>query len=137
MKMRYIFFMIILALSIGAASAYMPHEGTFAYREVENHTLHGINFTVPDDFTLNESTPDMLYFTHGKEKLKITAEKNGKIKKVNSTKKVKASRTMLGSQKGYLVEKNRKYTFSYRDGDYLVVIKSSDIPLMIGVMGKD
>ena len=77
-------------------------------------------------------------FKDGKDKLKISVEKNGKIKKVNSTKKVKAEKTMVGSVKGYLVDRNStSYTFSYKEGKYLVVIKSKDLSLITGIIGKD
>ena len=128
-----LFFVFIASVS---AQAYVPSEGEFAYVEVENYTLHDINFTVPTDFGLLDSGDDFLDFAHGKEKLKISAVKNAKIKKVKSTKKVKSSKTMLGSQEGYLVDRNGSYAFSYYEGNYLVTIKSKNIPLMIGVMGK-
>ncbi len=138
MKFRYLaLFAIIFAIGFASAASYMPSEGNFAYMEVENHTLHDINFTVPTDFKLEDSSDDFLNFKNGKEKLKIMVEENGKIKKVNSTKKVKSGKTMLGSQKGYLVDRNGSYTFSYKQGKYLVTIKSKSMPLMIGVMGKD
>ena len=138
MKLKYLILAIIVLTSIGAASAaFLPEEGTFAFIEVENYTLHDINFTVPTDFKLNDSGDDFLIFKNGKDKLNITVIKDGKIKEVNSTKKVKATDTMLGSQEGYLVDRNGTYTFSYFDGDYLVTIKSKDMHLMIGVMGKD
>ncbi|MBQ9159972.1 MAG: hypothetical protein IJ122_01450 [Methanobrevibacter sp.] len=138
MKLKYLILAIIVLTSIGVTSAaFLPEEGTFAFMEVENYTLHDINFTVPTDFKLNDSGDDFLIFKNGKDKLNITVIKDGKIKEVNSTKKVKATDTMLGSQEGYLVDRNGTYTFSYFDGDYLVTIKSKDMHLMIGVMGKD
>lgn len=138
MKIKYLRLIIVVFTSIGTASAvFMPEEGTFAFIEVENYTLHDINFTVPTDFKLNDSGDDFLIFKNGKDKLNITVIKDGKIKKVNSTKKVKAGKTMLGSQEGYLVDRNGSYAFYYHEGDYLVTIKSKDMHLMIGVMGKD
>lgn len=140
MKLRYLM-AIILTLALAGfvcAETFTPTEGSFAFKEVENYTLHGINFTVPVEYKLKDKDNDHLLFKDGKNKLKITVEKNGKIKKVNSTKKIKAEKTMLGSVKGYLVDKNSKsYTFSYKQGKYLVVIKSNDLPLIIGVMGRD
>ena len=44
---------------------------------------------------------------------------------------------MFGSVEGYLVDKNGTYTFSYKEDEKLVVIKSKDMALMIGAMGKD
>ena len=140
MKIRYLLVILLVFAFVGFVSAetFMPTEGTFAFKEVENYTLHGINFTIPVEYKLQDGGDDFLLFKHGKDKLKITVEKNGTIKKVNSTKKIKAEKTMLGSVKGYLVDKNSKsYTFSYKEGKYLVVIKSKDLPLIIGVIGKD
>lgn len=139
MKFRYLLAILLLFALIGfvSAEAFMPEEGTFAFREVENYTLHDINFTVPTEYRLQDSGNDFLDFKHGKDKLKITVVKDGKVEKVKSTKKIKSGKTMLGSQKGYLVDKKGSYTFSYYEGDYLVTIKSKDMSLMIGVMGKD
>ena len=138
MKLKYLILVAVIFTSSGAASAaFMPEEGTFAFMEVENYTLHDINFTVPTDYELKDSGDDFLIFKNAKNKLNITVIKDGKIKEVNSTKKVKATDTMLGSQEGYLVDRNGSYTFSYNEGDYLVTIKSKDMHLMIGVMGKD
>lgn len=125
MKLRYLAIIALLFISVGVTSAsYMPDEGTFAFREVENYTLHDINFTVPVDYELKDIGDDFLVFKHDKEKLKINVTENGKIKKVNSTKNVTAGKTMMGSQEGYLVDRNGSYTFSYKEGDYLVTIKS-------------
>ncbi|WP_407391581.1 hypothetical protein [Methanobrevibacter sp.] len=129
--------MLFALIGFVSAEAFTPEEGTFAFREVENYTLHDINFTVPTEYRLQGSGNDFLDFKHGKDKLKITVVKDGKVEKVKSTKKIKSGKTMLGSQKGYLVDKKGSYTFSYYEGDYLVTIKSKDMSLMIGVMGKD
>ena len=138
MKLKYLILVAVIFTSIGAASAaFMPEEGTFAFMEVENYTLHDINFTVPTDYELKDSGDDFLIFKNAKNKLNITVIKDGEIRKVKSTTKVKATDTMLGSQEGYLVDRNGSYTFSYNEGDYLVTIKSKDMHLMIGVMGKD
>lgn len=125
MKLRYLAIIALLFISVGVTSvSYMPDEGTFAFGEVENYTLHDINFTVPVDYELKDIGDDFLVFKHDKEKLKINVTENGKIKKVNSTKNVTAGKTMMGSQEGYLVDRNGSYTFSYKEGDYLVTIKS-------------
>ena len=139
MKLKYLLIALLALALAGAVSAqsYRPTQDTFAYIEVENYTLHDINFTVPVEYELKDSGEDFLLFKHGKEKLKINAVKNGTIKKVNSTKKVKANTTLLGTQKGYLVDRNGSYTFSYHEGKYLVTIKSKNLPLVNGVMGKD
>ena len=44
---------------------------------------------------------------------------------------------MFGSVEGYLVDKNGTYTFSYTEDDKLVVVKSKDMSLMMGAIGKD
>ena len=140
MKLRYLIAILAILLFAGfvCGEKFTPSEGDFAFKEVENYTLHGINFTVPVEYKLKDKQKDALLFKHGKDKLKITVKKNGKIKKVKSTKKIKAEKTMIGSVKGYLVDKNGKsYSFSYKEGKYLVTIKSNDMPLLIGVMGKD
>ncbi len=140
MKFKYVIAVLLFfaLISVACAETFVPTEGDFAFREVENFTLHGINFTVPTDYKLKDRGDDFLLFKDGKDKLKISVEKNGKIKKVKSTKKVKAGKTMVGSVKGYLVDKNSKsYTFSYKEGKYLVVIKANDLSLIMGVMGKD
>ena len=140
MKLRYVVVLVALFAVVGFvhAESFMPDEGIFAFREVETFEINGINFTVPVEYKLKDKQKDSLLFKHGKDKLKITVKKNGKIKKVKSTKKIKAEKTMIGSVKGYLVDKNGKsYSFSYKEGKYLVTIKSNDMPLLIGVMGKD
>ena len=99
MKFRYLLAIVLLFALIGfvSAEAFMPEEGTFAFREVENYTLHDINFTVPTEYRLQDSGNDFLDFKHGKDKLKITVVKDGKIEKVKSTKKIKSGNTMLVS----------------------------------------
>ena len=44
---------------------------------------------------------------------------------------------MLGSAEGYLIDDNGTYTFSYRADEKLVVIKSSDMSVMIGAMDNN
>lgn len=139
--MRYkIAIMLLLVFAfIGAVSAatFVPSEGSFAFREVENYTLHNINFTVPTEYKLQDKDKDFLHFKDGKNKLKITVKKNAKVKKVKSTKKVKSGKATLGATKGYLVDRNGKsYTFFYKEGKYLVTIKSNELPLIIGVIGE-
>ena len=140
MKIKYLLLIALVFALIGAVSAgtFMPTEGTFAFKEVKNYTLHDINFTVPVDYKLTDHDDDFMLFKHKKDKLKITVEKNAKVKKVKSTKKVKSGRTTLGSVKGYLVDKNgKRYIFSYKEGKYLVTIKAKDLNLIIGAIGQD
>ena len=140
MKIKIILFTGLLLVLVGAVSAgtFMPTEGIFAFQVVENYTLHDINFTVPSDYKLTGQGDDFLQFKHGKDRLKITTDKGGKVKKVNSTKKVRAGKTNLGSVRGYLVDKNStSYTFSYKEGKYLVTIKAKDLRLIMGAIGQD
>ena len=94
MKLRYLIAILAILLFVGFVSGekFTPSEGDFAFKEVENYTLHGINFTVPVEYKLKDKQKDSLLFKHGKDKLKITVKKNGKIKKVKSTKKIKAEK---------------------------------------------
>lgn len=73
------------------------------------------------------------------DKIKVKVNDNAKVKKVKSdkSKNITSSKTMFGSVKGYLVNNNGTYTFSYKEDGKLVVIKSTNMPLMIGAMGKD
>ena len=141
MKLRYIlpillFFGLICCVS---AETFMPEEGIFAFREVEVFEINGINFTVPTDYEVTSQNSTEMQFAHGKDKLKISVTENGKIKKVKKdlSKNITAEKTMFGSVKGYFVDKNGTFTFSYKEDGKLVVIKSKDTSLMMGVIGKD
>lgn len=139
MKVKLIITVALVLAFAGyvCAETFTPNEGNFAFHEVENYTLHGINFTIPTSYELKDNDSDNMIFKDGKNKLQIKIIENGKIKKVNSTKKVKSGKTMLGSVEGYLVDRNGSYTFSYKEGKYLVTIKSKDMPLIIGLIDKN
>ena len=140
MKLRYIIpiFLIFAFVGFVSAETFTPESGIFAFKEVENTTVNGIDFTVPVDYKETFSNDTCKIFKKGKDKLKISVVKNGKVHKVKNSKKVKSGSTFLGSVKGYLVDKNSiSYTFSYHEGKKLVVIKSKELPLIMGVMGKD
>lgn len=139
MKVKLIITVALVLAFAGyvCAETFTPNEGNFAFQEVENYTLHGINFTIPTSYELKDNDSDSMIFKDGKNKLQIKIIENGKIKKVNSTKKVKSGKTMLGSVEGYLVDRNGSYTFSYKEGKYLVTIKSKDMPLIIGLIDKN
>ena len=140
MNFKYILALALLFGLISTVSAsFMPDEGIFAYREVETFEINSVNFTVPVDYEPTFKNFTHMDFKNGKEKLKISVIDNGTVKKVkeNSSKNITSGKTMLGSQEGYLVDKNGTYTFSYKEGDKLVVIKSKDMSLMIGAIGKD
>lgn len=140
MKLRYVFLICAVFLLAGFASAeaFVPESGTFAFMEVENVTVNGINFTVPVEYKEISSNDTCKIFKNGKEKLKISVIKNGTVKKVKNSKKVKSGKTMLGSVEGYLVDRNStSYTFSYKESGKLVVIKANDLSVMMGVINKD
>ena len=138
MKAKYFLVMFIALALIGVVHAekFTPSEGIFAYKEVETFEINGINFTIPTDYDVTFENSTEMDFKHDDTKLKVSVVDDGKIKKVktNKSKNVTSSKTMLGSQEGYLVDKNGTYTFSYDASDKLVVIKSKDMSLMIGVM---
>lgn len=123
---------------VGLASAdpFTPTNGTFAYQEIEIFEINGINFTVPTDYDVIFENGTEMDFRHDKDKLKISVVDNGTVKKVkeNKTRNLTSAKTMLGEVKGYLVDRNGTYTFSYKQDDKLVVIKSKNMPLMIGAM---
>ena len=141
MKLRYVVVLVALFAVIGVvhAESFMPDEGIFAYRQVEVFEINGINFTVPTDYDVILENDTDMHFKHDKDKLKISVIKNGKIKKVkrNPSKNITSAKTMVGSQEGYLVDKNGTFTFSYREDGKLITIKSRDMALMMGAMGKD
>jgi hypothetical protein len=141
MKLKYVVALVALFAVMGFvhAETFMPDEGIFAFREVETFEINGINFTVPTDYEVVFENGTDMHFKHGKDKLKISVIKNGKIKKVkrNPSKNITSARTMVGSQEGYLVDKNGTFTFSYKEDGKLITIKSKDMALMMGAMGKD
>ena len=141
MKFRYLIAIFLVLACIGFASAetFVPTNGTFAYQEVEIFEINGINFTIPTDYDVISENSTEMQFKNGKDKIKISVVENGTVKKVkeNKTKKITSGKTMMGSVKGYLVDKNGTFTFSYKEDGKLVVIKSKNMPLIIGAMGKD
>ena len=98
--------------------------------------INGINFTVPTSYDVIFENGTEMDFKHDKDKLKISVVENGTVKKVkeNKTRNITSGKTMFGAAEGYLVDKNGTYTFSYKQDDKLVVIKSKNMPLMIGAM---
>lgn len=140
MKLKYPLTIILMLLLIGIASAqtFTPTQGNFAYREVENMTINNINFTIPTDYEKTFENNTEIHFK-GPDNLKISVNKDGKIEKVksNPSKNITSEKTMFGSIEGYLVDKNGTYTLSYKENGKLIVIKSKNMPLMIGIIGKD
>jgi hypothetical protein len=141
MKFKYFLAILILFALIGIvyAETYVPTEGNFAFQEVEVFEINGINFTVPTEYNITYQGDTEMDFKNDFNKLKITVVKDGKVHKVKKdpSKNITSGKTMLGSQEGYLVDKNGTYTFSYKEDGKLVVIKSKDMSLMVGAMGKD
>ena len=141
MKFKYLFIIIIALAFLGAvhAETFMPTNGTFAYQEVEIFEINGINFTVPTDYNVTYQNHTEMDFKNAQNKLKISVVEKGTIKKVkaNATKNITSGKTFLGPVKGYMVDKNGKYTFSYKEDGKLVTLKSKDMQLIIGAMGKE
>ena len=141
MKLKYLLMVLFIFAALGFVhgETFVPDEGQFAFQEVETFDINGVNFTVPTDYDVTHENDTSMHFKKGKDKLKISVVDNGTVKKVkeNKAKKITSSKTMVGSVEGYLVDRNGSYTFSYEEGDKLVVIKSRNMPLMIGAMGKD
>jgi hypothetical protein len=83
MKLKYVVVLVALFAVVGFvhAESFMPDEGIFAYRQVEVFEINGINFTVPTDYEVAFENDTDMHFKHGKDKLKISVIKNGKIKK--------------------------------------------------------
>ena len=141
MKWKFIIALAVLfaLMACAYAETFTPDSGNFAFREVEVFEINGMNFTVPSDYKVTFENSTEMRFAHDKEKLKISVVENGKIKKVrqNRTKNITSGKTMLGSKEGYLVDKNGSYTFSYKEDDRLVSVRSKDMALMIGVIDTD
>ena len=139
MKFKMLLAIVVIIALAGAVSAetYMPQDGVFAYHEVENYTLNGFNFTMLADYDLIFENETHMMFEGDNNTLNISVDENGKITKVNSTKNVTASKTMLGSAEGYLVDRNGSYTFSFLENETLITVSSKDMTLMMGVIGKD
>ena len=139
MKFKILMAVLVLfsLMGIVCSSSYTAESGVFIYKEVENYTLNGFNFTVPTSYNLTLENDTSLAFEGDNDTLVIDVIKDGKIKTVNSTKNVTADNTMLGSVEGYLVDRNGTYTFSYIEEDSLVSVSSKDMTLMMGVLGLD
>lgn len=139
MRFRYLLIVVLFLVFVGAVSAetFMPDQGLFAFREVEIIEINDVNFTIPTDYEEIQSNNTFKEFKFKNDKLNISVVDNGTVDKVKSNKTIKSGKTMLGSVDGYLVDRNGTYTFSYHEGDKLVVITSKDMSLMMGVMGKD
>ena len=83
MKFKYLLSIILLfALIACVGASFVPDEGTFAFREVEVYEINGINFTVPTDYEVISENATQMQFKHDKDKLKISVEDNGEVKKV-------------------------------------------------------
>lgn len=139
MKIKVLIVLLLILGSVGFvySESYMPQSGLFAYKEVENYTLNGFNFTILSDFRSVSSNGTHMFFAANNTTLNISVVDNGNISEVNSTKNVTASQTMLGSVEGYLVDRNGSYTFSFFENETLVTVGSNDMTLMMGVIGKD
>lgn len=139
MKLKIALAIVLVMISIGVVSAesYMPQEGVFAFKEVEDYTLNGFNFTILSEYGLVFENQTHMEFEASNNTLNISVVENGNITEVNSTNNVTASQTMLGSVEGYLVDRNGSYTFSFFENETLITVSSKDMTLMMGVIGKD
>lgn len=139
MKLKIALAIVLVMISIGVVSAesYMPQEGVFAFKEVEDYTLNGFNFTILSEYDLVFENQTHMEFEANNNTLNISVVENGNITEVNSTNNVTASQTMLGSVEGYLVDRNGSYTFSFFENETLITVSSKDMTLMMGVIGKD
>ncbi len=122
-------------MGFAAGESYTASDGVFIYKEVENYTLDGFNFTVPTSYNLSFENDTSLEFEGANDTLKIAVIKDGEIERVNSTNNVTADETMFGPVEGYLVDRNGTYTFSYVEDGYLISVSSKDMTLMMGVLG--
>ena len=130
-------FLMVLSIGIVSAESYMPQDGVFAFKEVENYTLNGFNFTILSSYDVLMENETHMAFEGDNNTLNISVVDGGNITRVNSTANVTASDTMLGSVEGYLVDRNGSYTFSFIENDKLITVSSKDMTLMMGVIGKD
>ena len=141
MKIKYLIILLgaLAVMGFAHAEPFTPMNGTFAFQEVDIHEINGINFTMPTKYEITHDAYSEMIFKGDFDKIKITVTDNGTVKKVKAdkSKNITSAKTMLGSVKGYLVNKNGTYTFSYKEDGKLIVIKSTNLPLMIGAMGKD
>lgn len=128
---------MVLSIGIVSAESYMPQDGVFAFKEVENYTLNGFNFTILSSYDVLMENETHMAFEGDNNTLNISVVDGGNITRVNSTANVTASDTMLGSVEGYLVDRNGSYTFSFIENDKLITVSSKDMTLMMGVIGKD
>lgn len=139
MKFKILFALALVLASAGLACAesYMPHDGVFAYQEVENYTLNGFNFTILSSYDLAFENGTHMFFNGNNNTLNISVTDGGDVDEVNSSENVTASQTMFGSVEGYLVDNNGSYTFSFIENDTLISVSSKDMSLMMGVIGRD
>ena len=140
MKFKIFVVGLLLLASIGfvCAETYMPHEGPFAYKEVQKYSLNGFDFVMPTIYNLTYHDNTDMHFEGNNETFNVNVVKDAN-QSGNSTafKGVSGSKTMVGSVEGDLVEKNGTYEFSFHQQDYTVTLTSKDMSLMIGVMGRD
>lgn len=138
MKFKIFIICLIILASAGFACAetYMPQDGQFAYMEVQNYSLNDFDFIMPVIYNLTYQDDTNMYFEGNNKTFDITVVKDAN-QSMYATNDSAGSKTMIGSVEGNLVEKNGTYTFSFHQQDYTVTLKSKDMSLMIGVMGRD
>ena len=140
MKIKFLIAILLILTSVGFvySESYMPHDGVFAYKEVENHTLNGFNFTILSEYKLVYQNTTHMFFEGNNNTLNISVEDNNKTTDDYSTENMTASETtMMGSVEGNFADRNGTYTFSFEDNGKLITVSSKDMTLMMGVIGKD
>lgn len=137
--MKFLIAILLILTSIGFvySESYIPQEGTFAYKEVDDYTLNGFNFTILSSYKQVFHDSTHMNFEGNNNTLNISVEDINKTEEIYPTQNLTESRTMLGSVEGNLIDRNGTYTFSFEENNKLVTVSSKDMTLMVGVIGKD
>lgn len=61
LKILIICLVILAFAGFVSAESYTAQDGIFAYREVENYTLNGFNFTILADYNLVRKIPHICF----------------------------------------------------------------------------
>lgn len=136
-KILILSFIILASIGFAYAGTFVPQEGQFAYKEVQNYTLNDFNFIMPVVYNLTYQDDTNMHFEGNNETFDVSVVKDANRSMDTTTNDVSGSKTMLGSVEGNLFEKNGTYEFSFHQQDYMVTLTSKDMSLMIGVIGRD
>lgn len=135
-KILILSFIVLASIGFAYAGTYVPQEGQFAYIEVQNYSLNGFDFIMPTSYNLTYKDDTNMYFEGNNKTFDVTVVKDYN-QSTDQTFNTSASKTMLGSVEGDMVEKNGTYSFSFHQQDYTVTLTSKDMSLMIGIIGRD